>query len=263
MTELSADKFITPKFKPANDSSRLALELMVDQLFESTLRTTSRGKAIFALCDVIGAVKHSEKGHLAWQLTEDKFYDAPYGRAIAEKLRNKLLEIGWLKIVQRGRRGLCQVYRVTDELDHSSIELEKHGMSSLVDVRAPTKVSASGNKRKGKRLRHSLFEPQISDEIAKIQLINEMMAQHPLQGAEAKVWSSCYRSFNEGRLDKGGRIYGKWQLVKPEVRLAMTIDGEPVAEIDIKGSFLYLGNHLSKIPIKLSPVSAYGTDLRL
>ncbi|WP_218631626.1 hypothetical protein [Sedimentimonas flavescens] len=32
----------------------------------------------------------------------------------------------------------------------------------------------------------------------------------------------------------------------------MTIDGEPVAEIDIKGSFLFLGNQLSKEPIKLN-----------
>jgi hypothetical protein len=45
------------------------------------------------------------------------------------------------------------------------------------------------------------------------------------------------RVYHDGRFDAGGRLYGAWTgLDKDTQRLHCTIDGEPICEIDIRGS---------------------------
>jgi len=44
------------------------------------------------------------------------------------------------------------------------------------------------------------------------------------------------RVFHDGALDRGGRYYGAWTTLNSEYRLQSTIDGEPLAEIDLNAS---------------------------
>ena len=88
--------------------------------------------------------------------------------------------------------------------------------------------------------------------------INQVLFQHPLTALDERSWSVCKRIFNDGRLDRGGRLYGDWQNEKPHERLQFRIDGESVAEIDIKGSHLFFCHTLTggKKPLPDDPYEA-------
>jgi hypothetical protein len=73
---------------------------------------------------------------------------------------------------------------------------------------------------------------------ADVRELNEFLAACKLTGGEHHGYT---RNFNNHSWDKGGRLYsvgGGYQQMPEEQRLQMTINGEPVAEIDIKASYL-------------------------
>ena len=252
MSDLQADQFVVPKYEPADEESNLLIQGLVEAAFrDCPPRPTSAPKLRLAMCDVLAAFQESKTGLLAWQTNQEQFVDAAYKRTCAENLRSRLLKEEWLEIAQRGKIGTCQLYRWTGKIALPEINFRKYGSGHLVRIRGAKTTSQGGKAKKGKQLNIKKFQPKIQEQIDKMQIINDMMAAYPLYDDEGTAWSSCYRGFNEGRLDKGGRIYGDWQNKKPHERLAMTVGGFPVVEVDIKGSFLFLGNHLSSRPIAL------------
>jgi hypothetical protein len=72
-----------------------------------------------------------------------------------------------------------------------------------------------------------------------IRELNDFLARFELIGARHEGY---LRIFNNQSWKKGGRLYsaceGSYQLMPEAERLEMMINGEPVAEIDIKASFL-------------------------
>lgn len=59
-----------------------------------------------------------------------------------------------------------------------------------------------------------------------------------------------YRVFNNGSWTAGGRFYGGWWMTMPSVeRARLTIDGEPVVELDFKGLHPRLAYHLVGQPL--------------
>jgi hypothetical protein len=61
-----------------------------------------------------------------------------------------------------------------------------------------------------------------------------------------------YRVFNNNRWDAGGRFYGGWWLrLSSEARKRITIDGEPVVELDFKALHPRLAYHLVGQPLPL------------
>lgn len=59
-----------------------------------------------------------------------------------------------------------------------------------------------------------------------------------------------YRVFNDGSWDAGGRFYGGWWMTMPaESRKSITIDGEPVAELDFKALHPRMAYHLCGRPL--------------
>lgn len=70
-----------------------------------------------------------------------------------------------------------------------------------------------------------------------------------------------YRVFNEGRWDRGGRFYGGWwQGLRKADRARITIDGEPVVELDFKAMHARLAYHLSglELPLEVDPYAVPG-----
>lgn len=87
--------------------------------------------------------------------------------------------------------------------------------------------------------------------------INAFLADMDLVGAGH---GGFHRSFAMGdapdfRWNKGGRLYSygadSYQRAKPSVRRAMTIDGKPVVEIDVKASHLTILYALAKVPLDI------------
>ena len=79
--------------------------------------------------------------------------------------------------------------------------------------------------------------------------LNKAYSSHPLASPDGTAWGGAYRIFNEGRLDRGGRIYGDWQQLNEGERLKLTVDGEPLAEIDITACFLFILSARAGCPI--------------
>lgn len=69
-----------------------------------------------------------------------------------------------------------------------------------------------------------------------------------------------YRVFNDGRWDRGGRFYGGWQNLPKAERAKITIDGEPVVELDFKAMHPRLAYHLSGLglPSEVDPYAIPG-----
>jgi hypothetical protein len=73
---------------------------------------------------------------------------------------------------------------------------------------------------------------------ADIRELNEFLARCELTGGEHHGYT---RNFNNRSWKKGGRLYsvgGGYQQLSEEKRLRMRLNGEAVAEIDIKASYL-------------------------
>lgn len=64
--------------------------------------------------------------------------------------------------------------------------------------------------------------------------------------------AQLYRVFNDGRFDRGGRFYGGWWIGMSKAdRAAITIDGEPVVELDFKAFYPRLCYDLEGVRLDL------------
>ena len=86
---------------------------------------------------------------------------------------------------------------------------------------------------------------------AAVKELNEFLARVELTGARHEGY---IRIFNNRSWKKGGRLYspceGTYQLMPERERLEMTINGEPVAEIDIKASHLTIYHAMVGEPLE-------------
>jgi hypothetical protein len=88
--------------------------------------------------------------------------------------------------------------------------------------------------------------------------LNAFLAEHVIRGATHRWFRRIFHEGDKPGFDwnKGGRLYsdGKdsyQQLPRPE-RLKMTIDGEPVCEIDIRASYLTILHARYSEPFEVS-----------
>jgi hypothetical protein len=104
------------------------------------------------------------------------------------------------------------------------------------------------------------FDPTpLTDKLeAQMRELNEFFDRFQLRGG---IHRGFVRIFNEGDVpgfhwNKGGRLYSQgpdnFQLMPPEDRLRMTIDGEPVCEIDIRASYLTIFHAWHGVQLDLS-----------
>jgi hypothetical protein len=86
---------------------------------------------------------------------------------------------------------------------------------------------------------------------AEVRELNDFLARFELTGGEHYGYE---RIFNNLSWKKGGRLYSSgddcYQRLSEPERLKMTINGEPVAEIDIKASFLTVCHAMVKQPLR-------------
>ena len=124
--------------------------------------------------------------------------------------------------------------------------------AKFIEVGRPfVKVNkAETRQQKNRRKKQKLSKPFLNSKAAKtlsesglrasegrIQRLNQHWLRHPLELPNGHALASATRTFHDSRFDAGGRIYGGWTgLDQKDKRLHCAIDGEPVAEIDIRAS---------------------------
>jgi hypothetical protein len=94
------------------------------------------------------------------------------------------------------------------------------------------------DKERGRRIKYKRT-PETKKLEADVKELNEFLARVKLTGGRHEGY---VRVFNNSSWKAGGRLYsqgdGNYQMMSEPERLKMTINGEPVAEIDIKASHL-------------------------
>ena len=85
--------------------------------------------------------------------------------------------------------------------------------------------------------------------------MNAMWLQHPLHlpkayGSTEMYFASATRIFHNGNFDSGGRWYGGWTSLTRETRKHLTIDSEPVVEVDLNASLLTLLSSVVSQPMQ-------------
>lgn len=86
--------------------------------------------------------------------------------------------------------------------------------------------------------------------------LNTFQRQHPLGlpplDTGVQTFAACAtRTFHQASMEAGGRYYGAWTTLGSQYRLGSTIDGEPVAEIDLNASQPTLFSAMMGIPMKV------------
>ena len=111
------------------------------------------------------------------------------------------------------------------------------------------KDKESGRRIKWKNTRYDTAEAKRLEE--DVRELNAFLARFELTGGEHYGYE---RIFNNQSWKKGGRLYSSgdrcYQRLSELERLKMTINGEAVAEIDIKASFLTIYHAMVKHPLE-------------
>ena len=120
--------------------------------------------------------------------------------------------------------------------------ITRNPLSPYVQVRTKLRLN---NKRKALKANYSPTNQQLSDSKELIDTTNRVMAAYDalmartsirLDGAPVAAHRTSYtRVFNNGGFEDGGRFYCALQGIKSQQRLAITFDGDPVAEVDYTG----------------------------
>jgi hypothetical protein len=144
-------------------------------------------------------------------------------------------------------RATPQLLELAAHLDVAVSEAKAHFIAGLpkqpLQVRPSSRRNEYGQKLKGRRMPFKRT-PQTNALEAEVRELNEFFDGYELRGGTHRGF---IRSFNKGddphfKWNMGGRLYSQgddnFQLMKEEDRLRMTIDGEPICEIDIRASYL-------------------------
>jgi hypothetical protein len=106
------------------------------------------------------------------------------------------------------------------------------------------------NKESGRKIKYKRT-PETDKLERDVKELNEFLARFKITGARHEGY---IRTFNNCAWDKGGRLYsvgeGNYQLMPEHKRLEMKINGEPVAEIDIKASHLTIYHAMVGEPLE-------------
>jgi hypothetical protein len=115
-------------------------------------------------------------------------------------------------------------------------------------------IGKGKDRESGRRIKYkntSLDTPEAKRLEADVRELNDFLLRFEILGGEHYGYE---RVFNNLSWKKGGRLYSSgedcYQRLPEADRLKMTINGEPVAEIDIKASFLTVYHAMVKQPLQ-------------
>lgn len=242
---LEASSQVYCDFEPKND---FTLEFILEELHKIGLELNPKNKhhykRICATCDFLMAARYARNGLIIWLSSNDEYVETMYTGKIAREMRDLFIKAGWMREVQKSSKKdkLARIYSVSIPFVINQLKFKTHGKLQSVTVRSEKMRNANGHIMGGKRISPKKFGDEFEKEVTFIRKINSVLSAHPLTTEDGVEFRHGKRIFNNGRLNKGGRMYGPWQQHGEEERLLMTIDGEQVCEIDLKASYLNLSS---------------------
>ena len=187
------------------------------------------------------------------RITIETIIDSAFPSGLDETLRAEFISSGQ---TNRGKKTPPTFFDVNTEF----IAIDALAEASFVEANLPyihlnkaeqPKERIDRKKRRDSAPKHSLttiketYGPAYSRAVRSVKQMNAMWLQHPLhlpktRGSTEMYFASATRIFHNGNFDSGGRWYGGWTSLSRETRKHLTIDGEPVVEVDLTASLLTL-----------------------
>lgn len=243
-----AKAFVLRHLKPANEATEKAVEALREQLGQRRDKGNKR-----ALCGFLWAcqtLKHRNSDLLAFPAAKPT-YDADGGGYKAfMSVRKSLLDHGYIIPERKGAadHGRAAIFKFLKHPDTTDLAFEETIPASvkLVQVkRAKDKygkhIGDGGSDRsppmRPKEMEQRFGADRIAHEEAKVRRIVDYLSDYPLMMGDT-AFRSLRRIFNNNSLERGGRLYGQYSSLPKTLRTTATLDGQPIAQLDIKASYL-------------------------
>lgn len=235
------DEVVSPQIEPATESSAVAIDQLLADLGCLGERPSSNAKVRVLLSSLLMQAQRLQDrverkgGRMIIGWPHDEAYwriRSKVGYKIAIKLRTALIKHGWMQhevdaeINLHDGDGNCHGYLIADFVPSKAQGLLFKSNENYIYA---TKSSAKKTK-------------VVAREIDKrTKALWALWKKTPLTYGhnQHQMWTA-HRSFSDAKLTKGGRFYGPWTSMRKVERLKCTIDGKPVAEVDVSGMFLTL-----------------------
>jgi hypothetical protein len=247
---------LSPLVEPASPSDLSVVNQYLYELGCLSNRPSSNAKMAVLLSSFImqaqrlkGRVER-KGGELIIGYPHDEVYwrkRSSVGYEVAQKLRLALVKHGWMThradatINLYEGDGSCNGYLISDFVPDLGDGL--HLQSTDLVYAASTSTSSK-----------KLNAPEVDE---RVKALWDRWKAHPLV-LDGQTMFTASRRFNNNELTRGGRFYGPWTTIPQVRRLEGTIDGQPVAEVDVSGMNLTLLCSISgHIPFKTRFKDAY------
>lgn len=235
------NEIVSPQIEPATESSAVAIDQLLADLGCLGDRPTSNAKVRVLLSSFLMQAQRladrieRKGGRMLIGWPHDEAYwriRSQVGYKVAINLRTALIKHGWMQhevgaeINLHESDGSCHGYLIAD-----FVPSKAHGLSFQSNETHTYATKSSALKTK-----------VVDREIDKrTKTFWALWRQAPLTYGDNQhqMWTA-HRSFSDATLTKGGRFYGPWTSMRKVERLKCTIDGKPVAEVDVSGMFLTL-----------------------
>ena len=185
---------------------------------------------------------------------------------MASQELDPLMKAEMLSWLNRDKRTPAALFEVNTDL----LDTEALAAASFVEANLPyvylnkaeqPKDPIDSKKRRDSAPEHSLttikeaYDTAYSRAVRSVKQMNAMWLQHPLHlptthSSKEMYFVSATRIYHNGNFDSGGRWYGGWTSLTRQTRKHLTIDGEPVVEVDLNASLLTLLSCVVSQPMK-------------
>ena len=235
------NEIMSPQIEPATENSAVAIDQLLADLGCLGDRPTSNAKVRVLLSSFLMQAQRladrieRKGGRMVIGWPHDEAYwriRSRVGYKVAANLRKALIKNGWMQ------------HEVGAEVNLHDGDGSCHGY--LIADFVPSKaqgLSFQSNETHTYATKSSALNTKVVDrEVDKrTKAIWALWKQAPLTYGDNQhqMWIA-HRSFSDAELTKGGRFYGTWTSMRKVERLKYTIDGKPVAEVDVSGMFLTL-----------------------
>ena len=257
-----ADPFkevLSPLIEPEDVADHQIIKALLEELGLLCNRPTTNHKLAVLMCSFLLQSKRLERRRenqgspMLLGIPHSKGYwsrRSRVGYKVATAFREALVAKGWVTWAEQATinlhegSGNCNGYLVADFVPSKAdnVALQTTDLIYAVSTSAQESKLISNN------------------EDSRMRSLWDFWRQHPLTYGSIKMFTAS-RKFNNLQLTRGGRIYGAWTTMKPEERLKCTIDGKPVAEVDVSGMNLTLLASISgEIPFSTRFKDAYDCD---
>ena len=201
------------------------------------------------LSSLIALTKLSTEVGLYRSMKTSAFSGSEVSYRVFKFVSGYLVDEGYLiKVEGEWLEGMASTFYITEKMVEwcrdNEIAPRDFGLVNLVRAKYPSYYNEKGKKVQGKPVADISTSGDYQDQVRIVSDINHYLIKHSL----STPFVGLFRSFSnyqddEKKLTDGGRLYaegGSYQSLNSEQRLALKIDGECVAEVDIKASHLTL-----------------------